>query len=120
MERPESQHLPPGSDLERDWPQLPCMTREDLARQIGAVMPDDSDLTDLWVYSTSGTTGLLSSGLIQLVTPNLIHSKTQFSDYRTWGIFGELTLRFVPEPGVGVMLVAGAVALILLGRHRVR
>jgi len=46
-----------GTDLARAWPSLPCMTREDLATDMGSIVPDDADLAGVAVYETSGTTG---------------------------------------------------------------
>jgi phenylacetate-CoA ligase len=51
------QRVPSGTDLERDWDRLPCMTREDLACDMGYILPDACDFDQLWVYATSGTTG---------------------------------------------------------------
>jgi phenylacetate-CoA ligase len=51
------QRIPPGTDLEREWSRLPCMTRADLAADMGWLLPDVCDFDQLWVYATSGTTG---------------------------------------------------------------
>lgn len=63
-------------------------------------------------------------GVVQFVTPVQVRSHYEGElpppIFHTWGIFGELTLRFVPEPGVGSTFLLGALALLLLGRRRVR
>jgi phenylacetate-CoA ligase len=51
------QRLPEDVDLEAQWQDLPCMTREDLATDMGSILPDDADLEKVAIYETSGTTG---------------------------------------------------------------
>jgi len=49
--------VPEGTDLVREWPYLPTMTRDDLVRRPETLLPAGADLTRLIVYDTSGTTG---------------------------------------------------------------
>ncbi|MGV8042046.1 MAG: hypothetical protein AB2L07_18950 [Thermoanaerobaculaceae bacterium] len=49
--------MPPGLDLERDWPELPTTARTDVATRVWEAVPDDADLEPLIVYRTAGTTG---------------------------------------------------------------
>lgn len=58
-------------------------------------------------------------GNIQLVTPTLTHW-VNGSPGNHSGQIGVLTLHFVPEPGVGLLLVAGAGALVWLRRAGAR
>jgi len=37
-----------------------------------------------------------------------------------YGGFAVLTVRFVPEPGVGLLLATGIAGLVLIGRQRMR
>lgn len=49
--------IPEGCPLDREWPHLPTMTRQDLAARLEDVVPLDADLSRLIVYDTSGVTG---------------------------------------------------------------
>lgn len=51
------ERVPPGLDLERDWPELPTTARTDVATRVWEAVPDDADLEPLIVYRTAGTTG---------------------------------------------------------------
>ncbi len=55
------------------------------------------------------------AGNVQLVSPSLTRWKNPYSDYYT-GSIATLRLSFVPEPGSGLMLTAGIVALSALYR----
>ena len=68
----------------------------------------------------SGTQSVLAGGVLQLVTPIQVESAFYSSYTRTWGLFGILTLRFVPEPALGLTFGVGALALAMLGRIRSR
>lgn len=45
------------ADLARHWHDLPTSSRDDLANQAAACVPDDADLQQMIVYRTAGTTG---------------------------------------------------------------
>jgi phenylacetate-CoA ligase len=49
--------VPDVAVLERDWPSIPTLRREDLAARIETLVPEDEPLERLIVYETSGTTG---------------------------------------------------------------
>ena len=69
--------------------------------------------------SLTGTT-TLTSGVLQLVTPQQVRfsGTPGSSDY--FGVFHRLRVRFAPEPGVGVGGLAAAALLVWLGRRRAR
>ncbi len=68
--------------------------------------------------ATASTTALLS-GVVQLVTPTAITtSLAPPNDFNS--TFTILTLHFVPEPGLVLLLSSGVAGLVLLGRHRMR
>lgn len=69
---------------------------------------------------SSGTSDVLQSGTIGLVTPIQIQSQYTGSPVFTFGVFGELTLRFVPEPNEMLLLLPGSGLLAVLGRRRRR
>ena len=50
-------HVPDGMDLERDWADIPTLSREDIAVRVESLVPLDADLSRMIVYDTSGTTG---------------------------------------------------------------
>ena len=64
--------------------------------------------------STVGTPG----GVIQLVTPMQVTTFGIGGNNEKLAFFGALTLQFVPEPGLLVLLGSGVAGLILLGRQR--
>jgi len=49
--------IDPAADLAAGWDRLPAMTREDLATDMGSILPDDCDLSAVAIYETSGTSG---------------------------------------------------------------
>lgn len=69
-------------------------------------------------------------GMLQMVTPMQVRVE-QRQPSRSWcesdlhhgwaaGGFGVLTLRFIPEPGVGLLLATGIAGLVAIGRQRIR
>ena len=46
-----------GSDLARDWREIPTTSRRDLAERPWDFVPDDEPLDRLIIYRTAGTTG---------------------------------------------------------------
>ena len=69
----------------------------------------------------SGTTSTAQpSGVLQLVTPNQVRTNLALGSSRKVAILGELLVRFIPEPGLLVLLGSGVAGLLLLGRSRIR
>ncbi len=66
--------------------------------------------------SFAGSTALIG-GVIQLVTPVLVTSGSEISPF---SMFAKTTIRFVPEPGMGLLLLSGIVGLVVIGRGRAR
>ena len=66
--------------------------------------------------NTSSTA--LASGVIQLITPTQVTTIGVPGSNDKLSLFGTLRIRFVPEPGLLLLLRSGAVALVLLGRSR--
>ena len=78
---------------------------------------------------SSGTTSTAQiGGMLQMVTPMQVRWDDWSDRPRdTWshtgsvfGGFGVLTIRFVPEPGVGLLLGTGLAGLVAIGRQRMR
>jgi hypothetical protein len=69
----------------------------------------------------SGTTSTAQpSGVVQLVTPNQVRTNLSLGSSEKVAILGELLVRFIPEPGLLVLLGSGVAGLLLLGRKRIR
>jgi hypothetical protein len=69
----------------------------------------------------SGTTSTAQpSGVVQLVTPNQVRTNLSLGSSEKVAILGELLVRFIPEPGLLVLLGSGVAGLLLLGRNRIR
>ena len=69
--------------------------------------------------SSTSTTGT-SSGVIQLVTPMQITTTGLGGNNTKIAGFGKLTIHFIPEPGLLLLLGSGVAGLMLLGRYRMR
>ncbi len=68
---------------------------------------------------TSSTASTAGSGAIRLVTPVRVTTTLNApSDFLA--IMGTLTVHFVPEPGLLLLLGSGIAGLALIGRHRAR
>lgn len=52
-----ARRIPPHTSIERAWPRIPTMSREDVATAPESLVPDDADLRRMIVYRTAGTTG---------------------------------------------------------------
>jgi hypothetical protein len=69
---------------------------------------------------TSGSSSTASvGGALRLVTPVKVET-TLPPPAEVLGMLGILTIRFIPEPGVVVLLASGVAGLVLLGRRRMR
>ncbi|MFP8880646.1 MAG: hypothetical protein VCE43_15065 [Myxococcota bacterium] len=66
--------------------------------------------------SFAGSTALIG-GVIQLVTPVVVTSGSEISPF---SMFAKTTIRFIPEPGMGLLLLSGIVGLVVIGRGRAR
>lgn len=62
----------------------------------------------------------ITSGVIQLISPSQIQVTGPAGNSDQIALFSSLTLRFVPEPGLLLLLGGGVVALALIGRSRIR
>ena len=60
------------------------------------------------------------SGVVQLITPMQVVTNLTTGSNQKIALFGFLTIHFVPEPGMLLLLGSGVAGLVLLGRHRMR
>jgi hypothetical protein len=60
------------------------------------------------------------SGVVQLITPQQVSTAGIAGNSTELTLFSRLTLHFVPEPGLLLLIGAGVVGLGLLGRNRAR
>lgn len=60
----------------------------------------------------------MPSGVVQLVTPLQVTTAGIPGNNDRISLIGRLRLHFVPEPDVGILLLAGAAGLVLAGRRR--
>jgi hypothetical protein len=68
----------------------------------------------------SGTSSTAAgSGVIQWVTPSRVITTEDPPDEKV-AVFGILTIHFIPEPGMLLLLASGVGGLVLLGRSRMR
>jgi len=59
-------------------------------------------------------------GVVQLITPMQVRTNLTLGSSLKLGLFGFLTIKFIPEPGMLLLLGSGVAGLVLLGRHRMR
>jgi hypothetical protein len=69
--------------------------------------------------SGTGSTAQIS-GVIQLITPSQMVTVGFPGNMDTRAVFGVLTLHFIPEPGLLLLLGSGVVGLALIGGRRMR
>jgi hypothetical protein len=69
---------------------------------------------------TNTTSTASPGGVVQLITPmQVVTNQTTLSNQKI-ALFGILTIHFIPEPGMLLLLGSGVAGLALLGRHRMR
>jgi len=69
--------------------------------------------------SNNSTTNL-DSGVVQLISPQTVSSIGLPANNENLSLFSSLTLHYVPEPGLILLIGSGVVGLGLLGRSRLR
>ncbi len=69
--------------------------------------------------ASNTTTTALLSGVIQFVTPTEV-STSLAPPNNLLQVFSTITIHFIPEPGLVLLLGSGVAGLALLGRHRMR
>ena len=67
-----------------------------------------------------GSSTAVNSGVIQLITPMQVSTFGAGDNNTLQSLFVMLTVRFIPEPGLLLLLGAGVVGLGILGRNRMR
>jgi hypothetical protein len=70
--------------------------------------------------NTNTTSTALPSGVVQAITPMQVVTNLTNGSNRKIALFGFLTIHFIPEPGMLLLLGSGVAGLVLLGRHRMR
>ncbi len=75
-----------------------------------------------WAHAPVSTTTSTAqpSGMVQLVTPNQVTTNLPLGSSYKMGSFVILVIRFIPEPGLLLLLGSGVAGLALLGRRRMR
>ena len=75
-----------------------------------------------WAHAPASTTTstVQLSGMVQLVTPNQVVTNMDLGSNQVMGSFVILVIRFIPEPGLLLLLGSGVAGLALLGRRRMR
>jgi hypothetical protein len=70
---------------------------------------------------SSGTTSTAQpSGVVQLISPMQVRTNLATGSNEKLGLFGILTVHFIPEPGMLLLLASGVAGLVVLGRSRLR
>jgi hypothetical protein len=69
--------------------------------------------------SSTSTTGTVN-GVVQLVTPSQVTTNLPLGSNKLTGSGQTLLIRFIPEPGLLLLLGAGVAALAVLGKRRVQ
>ena len=75
-----------------------------------------------WAHAPVSTTTSTAQpgGMVQLVTPNQVETNIPIGSSDKMGSFVILVIRFIPEPGLLLLLGSGVVGLAVLGRRRLR
>ena len=73
-----------------------------------------------WAHAPVSTTTstVQPGGMVQLVTPSQVVTNSALNEKK--GSFVILVIRFIPEPGLLLLLCSGVAGLALLGRRRMR
>jgi hypothetical protein len=70
--------------------------------------------------SASDSSTAANSGVIQLIAPAQMMTVGIAGNWSQLAMFSTLTLRFIPEPGLLLLIGSGVVGLGLLGRSRMK
>ncbi len=70
--------------------------------------------------SSATTNTAQPSGVVQLITPMQVVTNLTSGSNAKIALFGFLTVHFIPEPGMLLLLGSGVAGLVLLGRHRMK
>ena len=70
--------------------------------------------------NTSTTAARLGSGVIQLISPMQLVSIGLPGQNEKLALFNTLTIHFIPEPGLLLLLGSGVAGLVLIGRSRMK
>jgi hypothetical protein len=75
-----------------------------------------------WAHAPVSTTTSTAQpgGMVQLITPTQIETNLAYGTYDKVRAAGILLIRFIPEPGLLLLLGSGVAGLALLGRSRMR
>jgi len=75
-----------------------------------------------WAHDPASTTSSTAQpgGMLQLVTPNQVYTNLPFGSTDKIASSAMLLIRFIPEPGLLLLLGSGVAGLALLGRKRMR
>ena len=75
-----------------------------------------------WAHAPGSTTSSTAQigGMVQLVTPNQTETNLPVGSNDVVGSTGLFVMRFIPEPGLMLLLGSGIVGLAFLGRNRIR
>jgi hypothetical protein len=60
------------------------------------------------------------SGVVQLISPMQVRTNIAQGSNAKVGLFGRMTIHFIPEPGMLLLLASGVAGLVVLGRSRLR
>ena len=70
--------------------------------------------------SSTTTNTAQPSGVVQLITPMQVVTNLTSGSNSKIALFGFLTVHFIPEPGMLLLLGSGVAGLVLLGRNRMK
>jgi hypothetical protein len=75
-----------------------------------------------WAHAPASTTSSTAQpgGMVQLVTPIQIETNLPLGSMSKMGASGMFLMRFIPEPGLLLLLGSGVTGLAILGRARMR
>jgi hypothetical protein len=68
--------------------------------------------------SSTTTNTAQPSGVVQLISPMQVRTNLATGSNEKIALFGILTIHFIPEPGMLLLLGAGVAGLVVIGRHR--